>query len=88
MKLINSEHRCHCQQLGLELMKQHLLFWALTKDQCRIFYAHPSFRSQLEALVHDPSEQLRVWLNGDGITDVGTLAGVHTLSFNGCERLG
>ena len=37
-------------------MKQHLLFWKLTKDQSEIFYALPSFRSQLEALVHDPSQ--------------------------------
>jgi hypothetical protein len=58
-------------------MKKHLLFWKLTKDQCKIFYAQPSFRSQLETLVHDPSQQLSLRLDGDdGITDVSCLGNV------------
>jgi hypothetical protein len=40
----------------LAKMKPHLLFWKLTYYQCRIFYKQPSFRSQLETLVHDLSQ--------------------------------
>jgi hypothetical protein len=51
-------------------IKQHLLFWKLTKDQCRIIYPQPSFRLQIETLAHDPSLQLCLRFNGDGIADV------------------
>jgi hypothetical protein len=69
-------------------MKQHLLYWKLTKDQCRIFYAQPSFRAELEALVHDPSQQLSLRFDGDdGITDESALSGVHTLDLNDCSGI-
>jgi hypothetical protein len=69
-------------------MKQHLLYWKLTQDQCRIFYAQPSFRSQLEALVHDPSlQQCLRFEGGNGITDVSSLRGVHALTLARCPGI-
>ena len=50
---------------GLAEIKKHLLFWKLTVDQSRIFYALRPFRSQLEALIHDPSQQIHLRLGGD-----------------------
>jgi hypothetical protein len=66
-------------------IKKHLLYWKLTWDQCKIFYAQPAFRSQLEALVHDPSLQLSLRLTGYGITDVSALGNVHTLKLSNCK---
>jgi hypothetical protein len=54
-RLLNTSRR-------LADMKKHLLCWKLTKDQSRIIYARPSFRSQLETLIYDPSQQLRLRL--------------------------
>jgi hypothetical protein len=51
---------------GLAEIKKHLLFWKLTRAQCRIFYAQPSFRSQLETLIHDPSQQVSLQFNRKG----------------------
>jgi hypothetical protein len=69
-------------------IKKHLLFWRLTKHQSRIFYEHPSFRSQLETLVHDPSQQLSLRFEGGlGITEVGVLGGVHTLILFNCDGI-
>jgi hypothetical protein len=69
---------------GLPEMKHHLLFWKLTKDQCRIFYAQPSFRSQLETQVHDPSQQLSLRFISEGITDVSAFGNVHALDLHCC----
>jgi hypothetical protein len=61
-------------------MKKHVLFWKLTKHQSRIFYTQPSFRSQLETLVHDPSLQLSIRLDRHvDVADVSCLGNVHTL---------
>jgi hypothetical protein len=69
-------------------MKKHLLFLKLTKVQSRIFYAQPSFRSLLETLVHDPSQQLCLRFNNSaGITDVSCLGDVHALTFYDCRGI-
>jgi hypothetical protein len=71
-------------------MKKHLLYWTLTKARYRIFYAQPSFRSQLETLVHNPSQQLCLRFYDDDviITDVSALGDVHTLFLQHTTHLG
>ena len=68
-------------------MKQYFLFWKLTKAQSNIFYGQPSFRSQLETLVHDPSQQLCLQLAGPEITDVSCLGSVYSLVLRYSDRI-
>jgi hypothetical protein len=68
-------------------MKKHLLFWKLTRDQCRTFSTQPSFRSQLESLVHDPSQQLCLRFVRAGIAEVNALDSVHMLELRYCHGI-
>jgi hypothetical protein len=67
-------------------VKKNVLYWKLTNVQSSIFYARPSFWSLLKTLVHYPSQQLSLRIEGD-YDDMSALGGVHTLDLEGGVRI-